>query len=220
MILVSDTKYPLAKAYKVASYILELLQPHCERIHIAGSIRRMQPQVKDIEIVCEPKKQIVKRDLLGNETYETAKEFTQALTTITQQKVKGDTTGRYMQVITSSKNCPGIVLDLFMPKPEDYWRQYAIRTGSAEYAHYVIAAAWSRKGWVGINGDLYKRSECQSKMVSGKRVYTIPSPSLRAQRSKLTVPPVWRSEGEFFTWLDLPYMDPEHRIVSISNEAL
>lgn len=217
----TETKFPLAKAYKVANYILELLQPHCQRIHIAGSIRRCAAEVKDIEIVCEPKQQIMYRGIFHDEVYEIAKEFTAALKTITSTVIKGSVEGRYMQIATTSKNCPGIILDLFMPRPEDYWRQYAIRTGSADYAHYVIAAAWSRKGWVGINGELYKRSECDSKMQSGKRVYTLPKPlSSRAKRGNLSLPPVWKSEADFFLWLDLPYMDPEHRIVSISNEAL
>jgi DNA polymerase/3'-5' exonuclease PolX len=207
--------FGLPAASKVASYIVELLRPHCERIHIAGSIRRLQPQVKDIEIECEPKKQILERNLLGEEKHTTSADFIHALATITKEVIKGSVEGKYMQIITSSKNCPGIVLDLFMPRPEDYWRQLAIRTGSADYSHYVIAAAWSRKGWVGINGELYKRSQCDCKATGERKIYTLKTTIKNPDR-----PPVWKTEGEFFTWLGLEYIDPEFRIVSISNEAL
>lgn len=96
-----------------------------------------------------------------------------------------------------------------MPHPDDYFRQYAMRTGSAEYSHHVIAAAWSRKGWTGIDDiGLRKRSDCDCKIQSGKKVYTLSS---RAKRGNCTLPPVWTSEAEFFLWLQVPYIDPEFR---------
>ena len=45
----------LQKAYKIAQQLVHVLKPHCARIEIAGSIRRMKAQVGDIEIVCIPK---------------------------------------------------------------------------------------------------------------------------------------------------------------------
>jgi DNA polymerase/3'-5' exonuclease PolX len=214
--MITEVKYPFAKANKCAEYIKNLLAPHCERINIAGSIRRLQPEVKDIEIICEPKK-IFNQNGLFPDTgeWQISKEFTAALATITKEVIKGSAQGRYLQLITTAQNCPGIKLDLFMPRPEDYYRQLAIRTGSADYAHHVIAAAWSRKGWVGIGGDLFKRSECDFYMTGDKKIWKLKT-SVKVHKQ----PPAWRSEAEFFAWLDLPYTDPEHRIVSISNEAL
>lgn len=45
----------LAQALAIAEKVKALLAPHCERIEIAGSIRRKKPDVKDIEIVAIPK---------------------------------------------------------------------------------------------------------------------------------------------------------------------
>lgn len=45
----------LAKARKWAEQIVEELKPFCERIEIAGSIRRQRPQVNDIDFVILPK---------------------------------------------------------------------------------------------------------------------------------------------------------------------
>jgi DNA polymerase/3'-5' exonuclease PolX len=43
------------EALKIAQETVELLRPHCERIEIAGSIRREKPEPNDIEIVAIPK---------------------------------------------------------------------------------------------------------------------------------------------------------------------
>lgn len=45
----------LDKADKLAAKIVAALAPYCERIEIAGSIRRRRPLVNDIDIVCLPK---------------------------------------------------------------------------------------------------------------------------------------------------------------------
>lgn len=213
--MVTETTYDYAKALSCAMYIFRLLQPHCERIHVAGSIRRLKQDVKDIEIVCEPKKIDRSTDLFGGTEKIPSHEFATALHTVTKEVIKGNIKGRYMQIITNSITCPDIKLDLFMPRTEDYYRQYAIRTGSAEYARHMIANAWSRKGWVGINGDLFKKNQCDVRIVSGKKVY-----SQKASIKNPEQPPAWKSEAEFFAWLDIPYMEPQHRIISHSNEAL
>jgi DNA polymerase/3'-5' exonuclease PolX len=47
-------RIPLARAQVVAAEVATLLAPACERIEIAGSIRREKPEVGDVEIVCAP----------------------------------------------------------------------------------------------------------------------------------------------------------------------
>jgi len=55
----------LKTAADIAVKICFILQPNCELIHLAGSIRRRKPEVKDIEIVCSPKVEVLK-DMFGN----------------------------------------------------------------------------------------------------------------------------------------------------------
>lgn len=43
-----------SEALAVAEALRDYLAPACVRIEIAGSIRREKPEVKDIELVCEP----------------------------------------------------------------------------------------------------------------------------------------------------------------------
>ena len=64
----TETQAPIFEyryAKKIADRVFELLQPHCEIIHIAGSISREKLFVKDIEIVCIPKKVFKETDLFG-----------------------------------------------------------------------------------------------------------------------------------------------------------
>lgn len=70
--------------------------------------------------------------------------------------IKGKPDGRYMQIELPQR----INLDLFMPEADDYFRQYAIRTGSAEYAAYTIAGGWRKIGWCGSDQGLRKTSDC------------------------------------------------------------
>lgn len=86
------------KAYEIAIRVKELLTPHCERIEIAGSIRRKKPEVKDIEIVAIPK------------PYDTGL-FSSGIATVINEwkKVKGELPCKYTQRILPE----GIKLDLF-----------------------------------------------------------------------------------------------------------
>jgi DNA polymerase/3'-5' exonuclease PolX len=47
----------LERAQIIANQVKEKLEPYCERIETAGSIRRRRPWVKDIDLVCIPKNQ-------------------------------------------------------------------------------------------------------------------------------------------------------------------
>ncbi len=44
----------LAEALRVANEVYYRLKPHCEKIMVAGSIRRQKPEVKDVDIVLIP----------------------------------------------------------------------------------------------------------------------------------------------------------------------
>src|SRR3989344_4737374 len=50
-----DKKYPYAEAHAMALDVVEQLRLHCERIEVAGSIRRKKAEIGDIEIVAIPK---------------------------------------------------------------------------------------------------------------------------------------------------------------------
>ncbi|MBE2229983.1 MAG: hypothetical protein IAE96_04995 [Chitinophagaceae bacterium] len=214
--MTQEKTYPFSKAAQVANFIYSRLSFHCQRIDIAGSIRRLRPDVKDIEIVCIPNKEEKQSDLFGNKEMITDRAFVEALAEITDIVILGNVEGRYMKIRTSSKVCPGIHLDLFMPDPVDYYRQLAIRTGSADYAHQVLANAWRRKGWVGVQHLGLRREEECFNTGKDKNIW-----KLYHSIEKPTLPPVWASEQEFFKWIGVELVDPQlrevHNSINISQ---
>lgn len=130
---------PWAEAAAKAEDVLAQLAPHCERIEIAGSIRRKRPTVGDIEIVA-----IAKPYDVGL--------FASGIATVVNQwvKVRGE-----LPCKATSRILPcGTQLDLFLVTEDNWGLQLAIRTGSAAYSHQVLATGWSRRGYTSQGGQL------------------------------------------------------------------
>ena len=134
----------LNKAKRIADKIKAELTPHCERIEIAGSIRRKKPEVGDIEIVAIPK------------PYDIGL-FESGIATVVKQweKVKGELPCKYTQRILPE----GIKLDLFFAEHGNWGNTFAIRTGSAEYSHRTLASGWVSEGYKSEGGYLHKDGE-------------------------------------------------------------
>lgn len=202
---------PLHIATHIANRIVQILGPHCDRIHIAGSIRRKVASVGDIEILAIPKKETKNEDLFGEGEKIISRDFVEALAGITKLVIKGNVQGRYMQIILTNTE---IALDLFLPVADDYFRQLAIRTGSAEFAHKVIASAWKRKGWCGSDHGFRRLTDCVEVKHGNTKHY-------RCIKLDGERPPVWQSEQEFFQWLGVRYIDPPLRdLKQTIDEAL
>ena len=124
--------------------ILKQLKPHCERIEIAGSVRRKKAEVGDIELVIIPK------------PYSTGL-FESGIATVLNklEKVKGELPCKYTQRILPS----GIKLDLFFAEEANWGLVYALRTGSADYSHKVLASGWVREGFKSEGGYLFRDGE-------------------------------------------------------------
>ncbi|MFA6476440.1 MAG: hypothetical protein WCV68_03445 [Candidatus Paceibacterota bacterium] len=145
-----DKKYPLAEARAIAEAVLEEIKPHCFRAEIAGSIRRNKPEVGDIEIVAIPKP--YSTGLLEDGLASVINKW---------QKVKGEMEygkTKYTQRILPS----GIKLDLFFAEQNNWGSIFAIRTGSAEFSHKVLATGWVRQGYKSEGGYLTKGGETYS----------------------------------------------------------
>ena len=199
-------------ALNIAHSLLGKLTPDITKMHIAGSVRREKPEVKDIEIVCLPKMDInfssnsgglFGPEVPGYKVIEKKVVTKSFMNTVLALGIplKGNPGGRYMQILLPD----GINLDLFMPEAHDYYRQLAIRTGPAEYSYAVLAVGWRKLGWCGTSEGLRLMSQCQErKQCSGKSIWNciVPEPEL---------PPHWQSEQEFYNWLKVPYLEPTQR---------
>lgn len=193
----------LKSAQTIAVSICTQLQPLTTKIHIAGSVRRKKSEVKDIEIVCLPIFDITtKTDLFMQvtEIENVSFGFVKAVEAIGTVE-KGTPYGKYCKIVLSQ----GINLDLFIPEKDDFYRQYAIRTGSADYAHKILANGWRKIGWVGSDLGLRLEKDCvETKLPDGKSKWT-------CIRNKTNKPPVWDSEISFFNWINVNYVEPQFR---------
>ena len=125
------TRIPLAQAQEIALEIASFLEPACQRLVIAGSIRRQKPDVGDIEIVAIPK-MLPSVDMFGETST-----LVSALDLFNYSKIgkviKGGS--KYKQIETRY----GINLDLFIVTPPAQWGVLLmIRTGSADFSHKMV----------------------------------------------------------------------------------
>ena len=128
------SKRPLAEALAVAEEIKSKLEVHCERIEIAGSIRRQREMVGDIELVAVPTRPT---DLLG--------EFVHGVPTALDAffagaNFKPDKDGdRY-----KAFNYGSWKVDLYTPTADRWGLRLLVSTGSRAFNVWVIEALRSR----------------------------------------------------------------------------
>jgi hypothetical protein len=194
----------LKTAQKIAEEIVYKVRPYCEMIEIAGSVRREKPFVKDIEVVCVPKS-VESGGLFGGNIQEhRIAGFVMNMKAFGTIDKGSLTTGKYVKIIHAES---GIAIDVFMTKVPDFYRQFAIRTGSSSFSRDRLAVGWSRKGWTGIEGQLYLKNEV---------VYDEKGKINLAEMKTITKPPMWKSEKEFFEFCGVSwevYGDPKSREV-------
>lgn len=128
-------------AVKVAEAFASHIGPTCERIEIAGSIRRGKEDVKDIEILAVPDQTPVARAPLEfgkpiPKQYRTALDklldemFAEGAI---QRQKDGE---RYKKIFLKYA---GINVDLFLVLPPAMWGvQMVIRTGPADFSHWCV----------------------------------------------------------------------------------
>ena len=113
----------LERAKVIASAVVKALEPYCERIEIAGSIRRQKATVKDIDMVLIPKDRWQLDLVLGR---------------MGNYKMSGMKIARI--------EMDSIPLDIYFATPATFATLLLIRTGSIEN-NIRLASLVKRKGW-------------------------------------------------------------------------
>lgn len=189
------------EAIVIAERTLEELKPHCYRCEIAGSVRRKKPEVKDIEIVAWPKPYDF--GLLESGIVELVSKW---------RVVKGRFPCKYTQRILPE----GIKLDLFFADKYNWGNTYAIRTGSADYSHYVLATGWVKKGYKSAGGYLYRNKKGCNEFTrivlksEWENKYKCKEDYLFQRRLPL-LKPIYE-EQDLFNLIGIPYVEPENRM--------
>ena len=158
------TRCPLHRAEEVANEVVELLEPYCERIAIAGSIRRRKPEVGDIEILAIPKYAGLSChvNLLDQEILDL---MHRGIFDFRLNKRGRHAFGQKNKLLVHLPS--GLAVDVFSTDEQCWPVALVIRTGGAE-TNRRIAMAAIKKGWhlqaygAGFstpNGDVVCKSE-------------------------------------------------------------
>lgn len=177
----------LLVASQVAGEVIRALWPACERVEVAGSVRRRKLEPKDIEIVFIPK--MVERPV---DMFNTAR--VPATDMVIERMVRRKLLAwdevvkrngpRYKRLIHVAHN---VVIELFTAQADNWGLILALRTGSSDFNKLMVSHPWQGGAMpmdmMMQDGFLWCRGE------------------------KLTS----RSEEEFFAQMGLPYWSPEVR---------
>lgn len=126
----------LEEATTIAEKVKGILSPYCEKIEIAGSIRRRKPTVNDIDIVLIDRPRLVL-----------------VLSSIIASMGRITLNGDRIKRLWLGDNLPGISIDIYFATPATWATLLLIRTGSKEN-NIRLASLAKRKGWqLKANGD-------------------------------------------------------------------
>jgi DNA polymerase/3'-5' exonuclease PolX len=192
--LSNKLKHPRAKALEVARELTAALRGLCEpeRFIFAGSLRRMKPEVGDIEMVYVPllESRPDPDDLLGHPVMTNL--FDLKLNEWLKTGVISKRVGPQGGSAWGPSNklavhaAAGIGIDFFQADLQSFWTLLVCRTGSAEMNTRICNAAIAR----GQTWNMYRGFED------------------RATGDLLFVP---ESEEELFAHVRLPYLPPKDR---------
>ena len=141
-------KQPYSKLYPMAQHIAEAIGPFCERLEIAGSLRRGRPMVGDIEIVALPK---LTRDLFDEPLPDAPTPLDAFLA---QKGVKLSKNGRRFKQFVYG----GVSVDLWLPASAAHWGTILlIRTGSHDFNSWLMSERQHKAGVMFSDGRLYDR---------------------------------------------------------------
>jgi DNA polymerase (family 10) len=182
-------RWPLLEAQIVAEALVQVLRPVCERIEIAGSVRRGKQDVGDVELLYVPRYEVRQLDLISSGPVNLAAECIERLLAAEllgkRPSINGSTAwGEKNKLAVYLPT--GIPVDLFATTPEAWCNYLVCRTGPAD-SNTRIATTARQKGWQWCPYDVGFRN-------------------LRTGQMHAV-----QSEAEVFEFVGLPYREPWQR---------
>lgn len=149
------SKIPASEAMAVALPLRDALLPFCERIEIAGSLRRKKPFVGDVELLYVPKWEELRDGLFDTKLVNLAEEKILDLLLGAVITKRLDKLGNISSWGQSNKHAvhaaTGIPVDLFATTEDRWWMALVIRTGPKELNVRIMTEC--RKN--GLEGHAY-----------------------------------------------------------------
>ena len=186
-------------ARDLAEQLRAELLPGCDRLEVAGSIRRGKPEPRDIELVAIPTIQMGTNynDMFGGDVEENL--LLEALDSVYSKnewaldQVLKRNGPKYKRLVHLNS---GICCDLFIVTAESWGVQFTIRTGPGDFSKALVTRARGL-GMRVDEGQLWRVHRDDSRTV-------VPTPT----------------EQDFFTALRLPYLEPSARTVQAIQRHL
>lgn len=198
----SRSRSPAKATAGLAVELRDALAPHCERIEIAGSVRRGKPDPHDIELVAIPRVEVTaaERDMFAD-TEITHAEFNHLDDALAHWKAYGEIADRRDKNGRPAwgqrfKRClyDGVALDIFsVLPPAQFGVIFAIRTGPADFSREIVTSRL-QGGYMPVGMQV----QDGALWVSGGGRALVPTPE----------------EEDFFGALELPVWEPRERSVS------
>lgn len=139
----AGVRVSLADAATIAEEVVSVLSPACERIAIAGSIRRGKPDIGDIELVALSRYHDEPSGLffeVGARVWDLDRAVDEYAGTGAVERLLGKDKYTKLRHVAS-----GLQVDLFTVKPPAQWGViFLIRTGPAEYSQRFVTGIRSR----------------------------------------------------------------------------
>ena len=125
-------KREYARAAAAAEQLMSEIEPYCERIEVAGSLRRHKPEIGDIEIVAIAKPLL---NLFGEPT-----EGNEIDSWLYQRSIATTKNGSKYKQFEYEHEGERYQVDLFLAQPDNFGLIHMIRTGSAEFSKRMMTA--------------------------------------------------------------------------------
>jgi DNA polymerase/3'-5' exonuclease PolX len=131
-------RIPLEKAQQIADQLLDEFYPFCERVVVAGSIRRGKKDIGDIELVAIPKLRAEEASLWGDvlEVSLLEERLAQCEKSGWLRRVSGGP--RYVKLVHVPS---GLQVDLFVTTADQWGLILLIRTGPADWSQWLVTYA-------------------------------------------------------------------------------
>lgn len=183
-------RFPHAVALGIAEELVAGLAPFCERIVIAGSLRRGKPEVGDAEILFVPRfeARMASGDMFASESVNLADEQLGRWLADGTLSRRPSETGVFSwgKLNKLARHRSGLGVDFFTePSPADWWRSLVIRTGPKELNIRLIESAALR----GLRVHAYSQGITDARGVAV----------------------LCGSEREFFSLCGMPWLEPGER---------
>lgn len=189
----SDKKrWPRAQALDVARELCAALKPVCERLIVAGSLRRMKEDVGDVEILFVPRFEQRMVDMFESGQFNLAEEVIQRLLDGGVLAKRPSATGGFAwgEKNKLALHRGGMPVDLFTATTGNWWNYLVCRTGPAD-SNTRIAMAAQAKGW---KWNPYGVGFSRGGALAGDHETHVVT-----------------SEEDVFTFVGLPFLEPKDR---------